>query len=118
MKNHYELESWVSKSGKVVVLGEAAHPFPVCSQPSHCRLVLALIFEKIISLHAYSIAIEDGAFIGKIFSHTHNPARIMEFLHAFQENRYVEVRQVVSCSSDKCLGNPAAHTSTCPKSSI
>ncbi|KAJ7319085.1 hypothetical protein DFH08DRAFT_394574 [Mycena albidolilacea] len=69
IKNHYELESWVSKSGKVVVLGEAAHPFPI------------------ISLHAYSIAIEDGAFIGKIFSHTRNPARIMEFLHAFQENR-------------------------------
>ncbi|KAJ7740576.1 hypothetical protein B0H16DRAFT_1464808 [Mycena metata] len=69
MKNHYELESWVSQSGKVLALGEAAHPFPV------------------ISLHTYSIAIEDGAFIGKIFSHTRDPARIPEFLNAFEENR-------------------------------
>ncbi|KAJ7812384.1 hypothetical protein B0H14DRAFT_2377620, partial [Mycena olivaceomarginata] len=69
IKNHYELDSWVSDSGKVVVLGEAAHPFPI------------------ISLHTYSVAIEDGAFIGKIFSHTSDPGRIMEFLHAFQENR-------------------------------
>ncbi|KAJ7661458.1 hypothetical protein DFH06DRAFT_374060 [Mycena polygramma] len=69
IKNHHELESWVSNSGKVVVVGEAAHPFPV------------------IALHTYSIAIEDGAFIGKIFSHTRNPARIEEFLHAFEENR-------------------------------
>ncbi|KAJ7687821.1 hypothetical protein B0H17DRAFT_1135994 [Mycena rosella] len=26
--DRYELESWVSKSGRVLVLGEAAHPFP------------------------------------------------------------------------------------------
>ncbi|KAJ7039389.1 hypothetical protein C8F04DRAFT_1086640 [Mycena alexandri] len=69
IKNHYELESWVSESGKVVALGEAAHPFPI------------------ISLHTYSIAIEDGAFIGKIFSHTRDPARIPEFFNAFEENR-------------------------------
>ncbi|KAJ7166045.1 hypothetical protein C8R46DRAFT_293641 [Mycena filopes] len=69
IKNHRQLESWVSQSGKVVALGEAAHPFPI------------------ISLHTYSIAIEDGAFIGKIFSHTRDAARIPEFLHAFEENR-------------------------------
>ncbi|KAJ7174615.1 hypothetical protein C8R46DRAFT_1347724 [Mycena filopes] len=69
MKTHHQLESWVSRSGKVVVLGEAAHPFPI------------------IALHTYSIAIEDGAFIGKIFSHTRDPARIPEFLNAFEENR-------------------------------
>ncbi|KAJ7750921.1 hypothetical protein DFH07DRAFT_826956 [Mycena maculata] len=69
IKNHYELKSWVSQSGKVVAIGEAAHPFPP------------------ISLHTCSIAIEDGAFIGKIFSHTRSPTRISEFLHAFEENR-------------------------------
>ncbi|KAJ7167050.1 hypothetical protein C8R46DRAFT_1219432 [Mycena filopes] len=67
--NHYQLESWVSESGKVLALGEAAHPFP----PS--------------SFHTYSIALEDGAFIGKIFSHTRDPDRIPEFLNAFQEHR-------------------------------
>ncbi|KAJ6468076.1 hypothetical protein C8R47DRAFT_1151703 [Mycena vitilis] len=69
IKDHYDLKSWVSQSGKVVVLGEAAHPFP----PG--------------SLHTYSIALEDGAFIGKIFSYTRKKDRIPEFLYAFQEHR-------------------------------
>ncbi|KAJ7452772.1 hypothetical protein B0H11DRAFT_2072946 [Mycena galericulata] len=69
IQDHYELESWVSESGRVLVLGEAAHPFPAAA------------------LHAYSIALEDGAFIGKIFSHTRNRDRIPEFLYAFQEHR-------------------------------
>ncbi|KAJ7451791.1 hypothetical protein B0H11DRAFT_2246219 [Mycena galericulata] len=69
LKDHYELESWVSESGTVMVLGEAAHPFPAAS------------------LHTYSIALEDGAFLGKIFSHTRNRNRIPEFLHAFEDHR-------------------------------
>ncbi|KAJ7140894.1 hypothetical protein C8R44DRAFT_238342 [Mycena epipterygia] len=69
IKNHPALASWVSDSGRVAVLGEAAHPFPI------------------ISLHTYSIAIEDGAFIGQIFSHTQSAARVPEFLNAFEEHR-------------------------------
>ncbi|KAF7300700.1 FAD-binding-3 domain-containing protein [Mycena chlorophos] len=69
IKNSHHLESWVSSSSNVVLLGEAAHPFPT------------------VSLHTYSIAIEDGAFIGKIFSHTRNASRIREFLNAFEEVR-------------------------------
>ncbi|KAJ7057603.1 hypothetical protein C8F01DRAFT_319934 [Mycena amicta] len=63
------LQSWVSESGRVVVLGEAAHPLPPTS------------------VHTYSSALEDSAFIGKIFSHTHDRARVPEFLYAFQEHR-------------------------------
>ncbi|KAJ7128760.1 hypothetical protein C8R43DRAFT_1210140 [Mycena crocata] len=69
IKNHRELESWVSQSGTAIVLGEAAHPFPT------------------MSLHSYSIAIEDGAFIGKVFSRMNDPQRIGEFLSAFDERR-------------------------------
>ncbi|KAJ7616434.1 hypothetical protein FB45DRAFT_1034752 [Roridomyces roridus] len=69
IKNYLELESWVSRSGKVLLLGEAAHPFPI------------------ISLHTYSVALEDGGFLGKMFSHTRNPDRVEEFLSAFQEHR-------------------------------
>ncbi|KAF7335706.1 FAD-binding-3 domain-containing protein [Mycena venus] len=69
IKDHCELNSWVSTSGKVLVVGEAAHPFPP------------------ISLHTCSVAIEDGAFLGKIFSHTQDPSRIPEFFNAFEENR-------------------------------
>ncbi|KAJ6526912.1 hypothetical protein DFH09DRAFT_1152145 [Mycena vulgaris] len=69
IKDHYKLESWVSESGRVLVLGEAAHPSPP------------------IALHAYSVSLEDGAFIGKVFSHTRDRERIPEFLHAFEEHR-------------------------------
>ncbi|CAK5262115.1 unnamed protein product [Mycena citricolor] len=69
MKQHHVLDSWVSQSGRIIAIGEAAHPFPP------------------FSLHTISIAIEDGAFMGKIFSHTRNPERIPEFLYAFEENR-------------------------------
>ncbi|KAJ7724394.1 hypothetical protein B0H16DRAFT_1736774 [Mycena metata] len=69
--DRYSPESWVSLSGKVLALCEAAHPLPASS------------------LHSYSIAIEDGAFIGKIFSHTRSRARVPEFLHAFYNHRRV-----------------------------
>ncbi|KAJ7466879.1 hypothetical protein FB451DRAFT_400314 [Mycena latifolia] len=69
IKDHYELESWVSESGKVLVIGEAAHPFPP------------------VALHAYSVALEDAAFIGKIFSHDPRRERIPEFLNAFEAHR-------------------------------
>ncbi|KAJ6449396.1 hypothetical protein C8R47DRAFT_1230667 [Mycena vitilis] len=78
IKDHYNLKSWVAQSGRVVALGEAAHPFP----PG--------------SLHTYSVALEDGAFIGKIFSHTRSPARIPEFLHAFQEHRQPRCARILT----------------------
>ncbi|KAJ7140828.1 hypothetical protein C8R44DRAFT_974572 [Mycena epipterygia] len=81
IQDRYQLESWVSESGKVLVLGEAAHPFPPAS------------------MHTYSVALEDGAFIGKIFSHTRNPDRIPEFLYAFQEHR--EERCARICETEK-----------------
>jgi len=69
IKEPYQLESWVSESGRVLVLGEAAHPFP----PG--------------GYHSYSVSLEDGLFIGKIFSHTRNSDRVPEFFSAFQEHR-------------------------------
>ncbi|KAJ7734227.1 hypothetical protein B0H16DRAFT_1577969 [Mycena metata] len=53
-----------------------AHPFPIFSQ------------------HTYSIAIEDGAFIGKIFSHTRDRGRIPELLNAFEERRKPRCQQI------------------------
>ncbi|KAF7308168.1 FAD-binding-3 domain-containing protein [Mycena chlorophos] len=64
-----QLESWVSESGRVAILGKAAHPF----SPG--------------AVQTYASALEDGLFLGKIFSHTDDPTRIPEFLHAFQEHR-------------------------------
>ncbi|KAJ7830851.1 hypothetical protein B0H13DRAFT_2679470 [Mycena leptocephala] len=75
LKEPYTLESWASQSGRVLVLGEAAHPFPVAW-----------------GFHPYSVALEDAAFIGKIFSHTRNRDRVPEFFYAFQEHRHVQFR--------------------------
>ncbi|KAJ7197418.1 hypothetical protein GGX14DRAFT_471303, partial [Mycena pura] len=69
IKKPYELESWVSASGRVLALGQAAHP----STPG--------------AFHCYSASLEDGAFIGRIFSHTRDRARVPEFFNAFQEHR-------------------------------
>ncbi|KAJ7679135.1 hypothetical protein DFH06DRAFT_505680 [Mycena polygramma] len=69
IKDYHDLQSWVSESGRVLVLGEAAHPSP----PG--------------AAHSYSVSLEDGVFIGKVFSHTHSRDRVPEFLYAFQEHR-------------------------------
>ncbi|KAJ7638210.1 hypothetical protein FB45DRAFT_902270 [Roridomyces roridus] len=79
IKKPYALESWVSESGKVLAIGEAAHPFP----PG--------------GLHPFSISLEDGASIGRMFSHTQDPSRVPEFFRAFQEhreNRCARIRDV------------------------
>ncbi|KAJ7730978.1 hypothetical protein DFH07DRAFT_945262 [Mycena maculata] len=77
IRDHYNLQSWASRSGRVLVLGEGAHPLPLTG------------LHKPASFHTYSIALEDGAFIGKIFSRTRNRDRVPEFFHAFQEHRHV-----------------------------
>ncbi|KAJ7638217.1 hypothetical protein FB45DRAFT_902293 [Roridomyces roridus] len=69
IKDHGDLDSWVSESGRVLAIGDAAHPFP----PG--------------ALHSYSCSLEDGVFVGKLFSHTQSADRIPEFMRAFQEHR-------------------------------
>ncbi|KAF7317473.1 FAD-binding-3 domain-containing protein [Mycena kentingensis (nom. inval.)] len=69
LKTPYELRSWVSSSGKVLAIGEAAHPAPACG------------------LHSYSLVLEDAVFLGKIFSHSDDKTRIPELLVAFDEHR-------------------------------
>lgn len=82
----------MSESGRVLALGNAAHPFPVgASTP--LRLCSSLVDGKPGSVHSYSIALEDGLFIGKIFSHTQDRDRVPEFLSAFQEHRYVSFKR-------------------------
>ncbi|KAF7373147.1 FAD-binding-3 domain-containing protein [Mycena sanguinolenta] len=92
--NPHRLESWVSKSGRVLALGDAAHP----TVPG--------------GIHTFSIALEDAAFIGRIFWHTHNKERVPEFLHAFQEHRRVSNNQSTfdeltqTCQGSAMLSHP------------
>ncbi|KAK7029274.1 FAD-binding-3 domain-containing protein [Favolaschia claudopus] len=69
LKQTYELESWISESGKLLAIGDAARPFSSGTG------------------HPYVVALEDGLFIGKIFSHTRNASRVPELLRAFQQHR-------------------------------
>ncbi|KAF7371325.1 FAD-binding-3 domain-containing protein [Mycena sanguinolenta] len=77
-----KLESWVSKSGRVLVLGDAAHPFPPGAS------------------QAYGVALEDAAFIGKIFSHAKNPTRVPDFFRAFQEHREPRVSHLLDIEDE------------------
>ncbi|KIY52581.1 FAD/NAD(P)-binding domain-containing protein [Fistulina hepatica ATCC 64428] len=62
-----ELEDWVSH--RLVLIGEAAHPLPIGSA------------------QACPLAVEDGAVLGKLFSHLKREDQISGFLAAFQELR-------------------------------
>lgn len=81
------LEDWVSASGRLVLIGSAAHPIPV-------RYHMA--FDKKAEIHARmqpgslqegGMAVEDGAVLARLFSHLHTRAQIGQFLWAFQEIR-------------------------------
>ncbi|KAH9933243.1 FAD/NAD(P)-binding domain-containing protein [Epithele typhae] len=76
IKDHTDLEDWVSEDGALVLIGEAAHPFP----PS--------------TIQGTAMAVEDGAVLAKLFSHLSCPRQIRSFLHAFQELRQARVRAV------------------------
>ncbi|KAJ3486184.1 hypothetical protein NLI96_g4422 [Meripilus lineatus] len=67
--DYNKLETWVHNSQHVVVIGEAAHPFP----PG--------------SLQGTAMSIEDAAVLGKLFSHLRNTDQIPSLLNAFEDIR-------------------------------
>ncbi|KAI0755259.1 FAD/NAD-P-binding domain-containing protein [Daedaleopsis nitida] len=76
VREHQDLEDWVSDDGPLVLIGEAAHPFP----PS--------------TIQGTAMAVEDGAVLAKLFSHLSEERQIASFLYAFQELRQARVRTV------------------------
>ncbi|KAI0689215.1 hypothetical protein C8T65DRAFT_110422 [Cerioporus squamosus] len=76
MRHHLDLDDWVAQDGRLVLIGEAAHPFP----PS--------------SLQGTAMAVEDGAVLAKLFSHLSSEDQIDSFLCAFQEIRQSRVQNV------------------------
>ncbi|KAJ8468341.1 hypothetical protein ONZ51_g9714 [Trametes cubensis] len=76
IRDHEDLEDWVADDSRLVLIGEAAHPFP----PG--------------TIQASAMAIEDGAVLAKLFSHLSEERQIESFLYAFQELRQSRVRQV------------------------
>ncbi|KAH0585628.1 hypothetical protein H2248_008849 [Termitomyces sp. 'cryptogamus'] len=62
-------EDWVHESGRMLLIGEAAHPYP----PG--------------AIQTCAMAIEDGAVLAKLFSHLRSPDQITSFLYAFESLR-------------------------------
>ncbi|KAJ7149867.1 hypothetical protein C8R43DRAFT_1006875 [Mycena crocata] len=78
---HPSLEDWVDESGRLVVVGPAAHPIPTGS--TQC----------------YAMDLEDGAVLAKLFSHLHTPEQISEFLYAFQDLRQPRCEAVLAAET-------------------
>ncbi|KAG6885635.1 hypothetical protein C0993_012053 [Termitomyces sp. T159_Od127] len=64
-----EEEEWVHESGRLLLIGEAAHPYP----PG--------------AIQTCAMAIEDGAVLAKLFSHLRSADQITSFLYAFESLR-------------------------------
>ncbi|KAH9832944.1 FAD/NAD-P-binding domain-containing protein [Rhodofomes roseus] len=69
LNKYEELDDWVHESGRLLVIGQAAHPIP------HCGIQVA------------SVAIEDAAVLGKLYHHLTIPEQAQDFLYAFQDLR-------------------------------
>ncbi|KAM5538702.1 hypothetical protein V8D89_007731 [Ganoderma adspersum] len=76
IRQHRDLDDWVHDDGRLVLIGEAAHPFP----PS--------------TIQGTAMAVEDGAVLAKLFSHISEERQIESFLYAFQELRQERVKAV------------------------
>lgn len=69
MRHSHEPENWTDRSGRIVLIGEAAHPwFPGGS-------------------HTTSMVVEDAVVLGTLFSHLESMDQVPQFLNAYQELR-------------------------------
>ncbi|KAI0092755.1 hypothetical protein BDY19DRAFT_925962 [Irpex rosettiformis] len=74
---HERVDRWVHDSSRIVLLGEAAHPWiPGCSHPS-------------------AMAIEDAVVFGQLFSHLSSEDQISQFLNAYEEIRKERTEDVL-----------------------
>ncbi|KAF7335442.1 6-hydroxynicotinate 3-monooxygenase [Mycena venus] len=87
---HPALEDWVDKTGRLVVVGGAAHPIP----PG--------------STQYYAMGVEDGAVLAKLFSHLNTHSQITDFLYAFQELRQPRCEMVIASETNiiRYMGMP------------
>ncbi|KZT66461.1 FAD/NAD(P)-binding domain-containing protein [Daedalea quercina L-15889] len=69
IKAHEDLDNWVHNSGRLVVIGQAAHPLAAGS------------------IQQAAMGVEDAAVLGKLYSHLSIPEQAQDFLYAFQDLR-------------------------------
>ncbi|KAL6307441.1 FAD/NAD(P)-binding domain-containing protein [Sparassis latifolia] len=76
IKNYTLKADWIHETGHLVVIGQAAHPWPGCT------------------IQGSAMAVEDAAVLGKLFSHLSSEDQIPDFLSAFQDLRQPRVKQI------------------------
>ncbi|KAF8224334.1 FAD/NAD(P)-binding domain-containing protein [Tricholoma matsutake] len=76
------LEEWVHDSGRMLVIGQAAHPLPPAS------------------IQESAMSVEDGAVLAKLFSHLRSEDQISSFLYAFQDLRQDRCEQAIAKEFD------------------
>ncbi|KAI0780295.1 hypothetical protein C8Q74DRAFT_1416832 [Fomes fomentarius] len=75
------LEDWVHPDGRIICIGEAAHPTPVGST------------------YTFGMSTGDAAVLGRLFTHLHRKEQIDSFLNAVQEIRQSRVENVIRAST-------------------
>ncbi|KAI0737656.1 hypothetical protein C8Q80DRAFT_317926 [Daedaleopsis nitida] len=74
------LDEWEYPGGRILCIGEAAHPTPVGSP------------------YSFGLATGDGAALGRLFAHLHSPSQIDEFTEAFVTMRHARVAAVLQAA--------------------
>jgi len=70
------MEEWVDETGRLVLIGEAAHPLLPCG------------------MHGPSLAVEDAVVLGVLFSRLRNHDQIPILTEAYQELRFARCKSV------------------------
>ncbi|KAF8650592.1 hypothetical protein AX16_005177 [Volvariella volvacea WC 439] len=69
VREYEDLEDWVHDSGRLIIIGEAAHPLPAGA------------------IQLSTMAVEDAAALGRLFCHLKSDEQIPDFLWALQNLR-------------------------------
>ncbi|EKM54065.1 uncharacterized protein PHACADRAFT_162446 [Phanerochaete carnosa HHB-10118-sp] len=74
-----ELETWVHPGGRLILIGDAAHPFP----------------QQRGSVNGLAASVCDAAALGGLFRHLHHAGQVEPFLHALEAIRREPVRKLL-----------------------
>ena len=98
------LEEWVHPDGRLLCIGEAAHPMSVRppSTPS-TQAQHANPRSQSNSTYSTGMATGDAAVLGRVFAHLHSREQINSFLSAVQEIRQGRVEQVATAAAGNVL---------------
>lgn len=81
------VEEWVDEVGRIVLVGEAAHPLRVRPDCIGKNLLTLTPRAQPCGMHGASLAVEDAAVLGTLMSRLQSVEQIPQLLDAFQDLR-------------------------------